>query len=244
MNRAQPQYTPHIASLQVGLPASLGQKGAEEPMDRPWRSGIYKEPVEGPVWLGEINLDGDGQADLKHHGGPDKALCVYPAAHYPYWSQRLSTELAYGAFGENITAGGQDERGVCIGDVYAVGEAIVQVSQPRSPCWKLARRWRLKALALGVQETGYTGWYLRVLRPGHIAAGQTLALVDRPYPEWSVARVNTLRYSPRPDREAARALAACDALTPGWRERFRRLAEGTTTFDERSRLVGQNAEKG
>jgi len=132
--------TAKIVSLRVGMPRTFGREGAVDPMERPWRSGIFKEEVDEPVWLGRTNLVGDGQADLKHHGGPEKAVHVYAAAHYPAWQRELQrADLTYGAFGENFTVEGQTEETVCIGDTYRVGDAVVQVSQPRQPCWKPAR---------------------------------------------------------------------------------------------------------
>ena len=221
-----------LHSVQVGLPQTFA--GGALP---PWHSGIVKATVEGPRHLGPTNLDGDAQADLRHHGGLEKAVCVYPLGHYPYWTERLNLPLVPGAFGENFTVAGQDERDVCIGDVYAVGAARVQVTQPRSPCWKLARRWDRQKLALWFQETGYTGWYLRALQTGRVEAGQPLVLEDRPYPAWTVQHVNALRYGQTRDRGAAEALAACDALTESWRERFRLIAAGEESDDTR-RLTG------
>lgn len=233
---------PTILALHVGLPRTLGTSGAADPMDRPWRTGSFKEPVEGPVWLGPSGHDGDGQADLEHHGGPDKAACVYPEARYPVWRGRLGLDLPWAAFGENWTVGGQDEGSVCVGDVYAVGGALVEVSQPRSPCWKLARRWRVKELALWVQETGYTGWYLRVLRPGAVAAGDDVLLRDRPHPEWTVVRANAVRYDRSAASEDVAALAACPALGRSWRDRLRRtLTSGPEpSSSEAARTLGEN----
>ncbi|MGH2369464.1 MAG: MOSC domain-containing protein, partial [Chloroflexota bacterium] len=164
--------TPRLLSIQVGQPQTLGAEGARNPMDRRWTSGIFKQPVAGPVRLGWTNLELDAQADLSVHGGPDKAVCVYAADHYAYWRTNLRrADLPYGAFGENFTVAGMDETEVCIGDVFAVGQAQVQVSQPRQPCWKLARRWRVRDLAARVERMGYTGWYFRVLAEGIVAAG-------------------------------------------------------------------------
>jgi len=192
------------------------------------------------VHLGWTNLEGDGQADTKHHGGPDKAVCVYPYDRLGYWAERLGRDVAPGAFGGNVTAVGQDETTVCIGDIYAVGEAIVQVSQPRSPCWKLARYWSEKKLALWVQKTGYTGWYLRVLETGCIAAGQALRLEERPHPTWTVMRANEVRYHATDDTEQAAELAGCEALGTSWRATLRRRAERAAQPDDVKRLVGPN----
>ena len=112
---------------------------------------------------------------------------------------------------------GQDETDVCIGDVYRVGEAVAQVSQPRQPCWKLARRWRLKSLALTTQETGRTGWYFRVLATGLVAPGDSVELVERPNPEWTVARANWIMHWYKADLEAAAALAAVAELSANWK---------------------------
>ena len=231
---------PHLHALHVGRPATYGAEGAEAPMDRPWRSGIFKAPAGGPVFLGKTNLDGDEQADQKNHGGPDKAVCVYPRGHLPYWAERLGREMGPGAFGENFTLGGADERTTCIGDVYAVGEARVQVSQPRSPCWKLARRWKEKKLALWVQETGYTGWYLRVLQTGMVEMGQPIRLQGRPHPEWTITRVNDVRYGRMQDPAQIAALADCPALASGWRDRFRQWAQSNEQNNEVARLIGNN----
>lgn len=226
---------PRIASLQVGLPRWLGEDGAEDPGRRRWSTGLFKEPVSGALWLGRTNLAGDGQADLEHHGGPDKAVCAYPAAHYPYWRDDLEmTEFGFGAFGENFTIDGAAEPDVCIGDVYAVGGAIVQVSQPRQPCWKLARRWGVTDLAGRATERGLTGWYFRVLREGHVSAGAALELRERPNADWTIARANDVMYRLRDDRRAARSLADCPQLSASWRGTLERRVE---SMDRAERLA-------
>ncbi len=116
----------------------LGIANAPDPMDRPWSTEFFKEPVQGMIWLGSTNLAGDGQADLKHHGGVEKAVLVYAAEYYPSWRSRLNLpNLSHRAFGENFTVADQTEASVCIGDIYDIGEVQVQVSQPRQQCWKL-----------------------------------------------------------------------------------------------------------
>lgn len=207
-----------VCSLQVGLPREFGDAAAPE--DRPWTSAIVKEPVDHPLFLASTQLEGDGQADRVHHGGPQMAVLAYAAEHYPLWRAELALELPYGAFGENATVSGASEETVAIGDTYQWGEAVVQVSQPRGPCWKLARLWRVPDLVQRVQQTGRTGWYLRVLQEGHVAPLQALVLLERPFPRWTVARLNRAVYG-APDPEAA-AIAACPLLSESWRERIRR----------------------
>ena len=238
------EETPRIRllSVQVGVPRSHGTKGAADPMDRPWRTAFFKEPVEGPVRLGRLGLEGDGQADPRYHGGPEKAVLAYAASHYPLWLAELGIEMPHGGFGENFTVAGQDERTVCLGDVYAVGEARVQVSQPRGPCWKIARRWRRKDLAARVQENGRTGWYLRVLREGTVEAGVEMEMLERAHPEWSVARVNAILFAKPLDPAALLELAGCEALTPGKRRSLRQKAEALAEEDDQLRLFGADGE--
>ncbi|RMD61489.1 MOSC domain-containing protein [Candidatus Parcubacteria bacterium] len=190
--------TPRLISIQVGRPRQLGIEGAPDPMDRPWVTSFFKDPVDGPVWLGLTNLAGDGQADRENHGGPDKAVLAYAAAHYPLWRSELGRpDLPFGAFAENFTIEGLTEASVCIGDVYAIGDVRVQVSQPRQPCWKIARRWRIKDLTARVRETGRTGWYLRVLAEGYVEPGLPVTLIERPYPQWTVARATEIMHRRR-----------------------------------------------
>ena len=228
-----------VLSLQVGQPRTVRSNGETDPVDQVWRTGFFKEPVSGSVWLGKTNLDGDGQADLENHGGPEKAVNVYPAEHYPYWAQAIKlTSLQPGGFGENFTIMGLLESNVCIGDIFEIGESLVQISQPRQPCWKLARRWRVKDLALRVQETGRTGWYFRVLREGHVQAGTRLVLVERHHPNWTVSAANEVMHHRIDDRQAAQKLADCMDLSPRWREKLRRRALSGIPENTSSRLDG------
>ena len=214
-----PPAPARLLSIQVGLPRQLGTEGAADPMDRPWTSGFFKEPVAGPVRLGRLGLEGDGQADRVNHGGPDKAALLYAAGHYPAWQGELGLAvMPFGAFGENLTIAGLAEPDVCIGDTYAIGPARVQVSQPRQPCWKLARRWRIKDLPARVVANGHSGWYIRVQEGGLIEAGMPVELIDRPCPEWTVQRASTVMNHQKKDRAATASLAACPHLSDEWRE--------------------------
>lgn len=232
-----------VRSVQVGQPRTQGSDDAEHPMDRRWTSAIWKEPISGPIWCGTTNLTGDAQADLRVHGGPEKAVLAYAAEHYPAWRAELALpSLAAGAFGENLTVDGWTEQDVCIGDVVVLGGAVLQLSQPRGPCWKLARRWRIPDLALRVQQTGRTGWYLRVLQEGWIAPGQPLQLQERPCPEWTVARAIGVMYARPADPAEMLALAALPHLAPRWRRTLEQRGRTGVDADHRARLVGPNAE--
>jgi MOSC domain-containing protein YiiM len=221
-----------LLSIQVGLPARYGTEGAAAPMDRPWESAIVKQPVDGRVRAGRLNLVGDGQADLAVHGGPDKAILAYAAAHYDAWRTELCRQdFPHGAFGENFTIRGLDERAVCIGDVYTIGSATFEVSQPRLPCYKLAYRWRIKDLSARVRKSRRPGWYLRVRHEGYVERGQPVELVARTYPEWSVSAVLELAENPRADPENARRLAQCQSLTASWRTELLDALQGETGGD-------------
>jgi MOSC domain-containing protein YiiM len=187
------------------------------PKERTWRSAIDKKEAEGPLWLGKTKLQGDDQADLKHHGGPEKAVLGYADSHYPLWRQELKiSDFSGGAFGENFVITNQTEETVCIGDTYQIGNAIVQISQPRIPCWKPARRWGIDDLTSRMETTGRTGWYFRVLKEGEVESGQEVQLLERPYPEWTVAKCNQLIYHKTGDRNTILKLAACPSLAEEW----------------------------
>ena len=205
-----------LESIQVGLPRVMGEAAATDPMDREWYSGIFKEAVHSAVTAHLEGLAGDGQADWKNHGGPDKAINAYPIEHYDHWTTSLKQAFAAGAFGENFTTRGITEADISIGDIFRIGGILVQVSQPRQPCWKLARKWRIKDLAHQVQSTGRTGWYFRVLETGQVEAPAPMILKDRPYPEWTVQEANRIRYSKPNDPEEARRLSNCPALSASW----------------------------
>jgi len=233
--------TPNVISIQVGLPKALGVKGASNPMDRPWTTGFFKTPIAGKIWLGSTNLQGDGQADLKNHGGVEKAVLAYSAEHYPTWRGSLELpDLPYGAFGENLTIADQTEFSVCIGDIYQLGEAQIQVSQPRQPCWKLSRRWRIRDLAIQVQQNGRTGWYFRVLKEGNIEPNLPLILNERPYPQWTIALANQIMHQDKKDQESAAELAACPALSSNWQQTLYRRVNKSLNPDSTSRLWGNN----
>jgi len=206
--------TATVVSVNVGMPEQRGQEGDPDVLRRPWFSSIFKSPIDHPVRLGLINLEGDSQGDRKVHGGVDRSVNVYPAEHYPYWRSELGLpDLAYSVFGENFTTIGQTENSVCIGDIYTVGEAVVQVTQPRLPCWKLARRFHIKDLAVRWRVTGRVGWHLRTLQEGAVSPNQEMVLEERPHPEWTIERAFAVIVNSKKDRASALSLAACPALS-------------------------------
>ena len=161
-----------LLAVHVGKPRSVIHDG------RNVRTAITKEPVLFRVRVRRLNLDGDSQADLRVHGGPDKAVYAYDLAGYAHWRQELRLELPFGQFGENLTVEGMPETEVRIGDSYRIGTALLQVSQPRSPCFKLAMKMERPQFLGEFLKSGRTGFYLRVIEEGEIGAGDSIALVE------------------------------------------------------------------
>jgi MOSC domain-containing protein YiiM len=173
-----------IISVQVGRVAPLGPDGVA--------SGFVKLPVMGLVAIGQLGLVGDAQADLRVHGGPEKAVYLYPAEHYASWQRELPEHAALlvpGGFGENLTTLGLDEDAVCIGDVLRTGSALLQVTQPRQPCFKLALRFADPRLLRMMLRSGRSGWYTRVLEDGAVESSSPFIVTERPNPAWPVSRL-------------------------------------------------------
>lgn len=183
-----------------------------------WSSGIFKHPVAGPVFVGATNLEGDGQDDLVHHGGPDRAVLIYSAIHYPHWESQLGRALPPGAFGENLTVDQPTETEICLGDVWETDDLVLEVSQPRLPCFKLARRLDAPGLNLKVMEAMKGGWYCRVLREGSVTAGDVFRLSSRPNPEWTIARAFHLFLHGKEDPAGLQDLAKLDVLSQLWKD--------------------------
>jgi MOSC domain-containing protein YiiM len=216
---------PFIVSIQVGRPRELDAGGSGR-ADGPWTSAIFKAPVDGRVPVGTLGLDGDAQADPINHGGPDKAVCAYSADHYDGWRDVLSAgPLEPGAFGENLTVAGLSERDVCIGDIWAVGDAVLQISQPRQPCWKLGRKWRLEQLPRLVLESGRTGWYFRVVRRGSLWSGASLTLQERLAPSWTIAAANDVMHGKPFNPARGRELMGLERLSSAWKDSLRRKVD-------------------
>jgi MOSC domain-containing protein YiiM len=202
-----------IVSLNVGAPST--QRYGEQEL----RTGGAKRPVSRAL-LRFDNFDGDGQADLENHGGADKAVCVYPLDHYAHWRRALGRELEAAAFSENLTVSGALETDVCVGDVFRAGRAIVQVSQPRMPCGKLAARNGERMLARWMSETGYTGFYMRVLSEGPVAAGDAFDIVEKHPDCISIADVNDVIYGRSRDITLIERLAGMPEFAAGGRALF------------------------
>lgn len=208
-----------IQSIQIGRLVTEGDPHQTGVMEREWTTGFYKRPVSGSVQLKQLGLVGDEIADKQHHGGPNKAILCYAASHYATWAEEYpELRMSAGALAENLTVSGADETTVCLGDRYQVNDCVIEVSQPRQPCWKIARRWGVKTLTKAVTQSGRTGWYLRVINEGTLEAGQTFERIARPHPDWSVARANDVMFCRESDRMAVFELMNLPELSDEWKE--------------------------
>ena len=208
-------------------------------------SAIHKLPLAGRVPVGREGLLCDQQADRAHHGGVEKALHHYAFEHYQAWLEErplLAPALKQpGAFGENFSTLGMTEDNVCIGDVYRAGSVLVQVSQPRRPCWKLNRRFGAEDMARRVQDSMRTGWYYRVLKEGEVAAGDALQLIRRPRPDWTLARVLRCFFHATLDYPELRGIADLPELADSWRQDAALRIERRAAESWRKRLNGSES---
>lgn len=221
-----------VVSLNIGLPAEVIYDETQAML-----SGIMKKTVAGKVFLDTLGFAGDGSADRVNHGGADKAVCVYCHDHYPYWEKELSRKLAPGAFGENLTIKGYAESEVCIGDIFRIGEATVQCTQPRQPCHKLNKVFGLPELAVHVQQSGYTGYYLRVLKPGQVQSGDTIEFLQKGAEEFSITAANQIMYGmDKWNFDKVKKIISLKFLSRSWTETFRRRLENREIESTEKRL--------
>ena len=209
-----------VLSVQTGRAAPLGPEHVP--------SAFVKSPRAGPVHVGLLGLEGDEQADLSVHGGPEKAVYAYAAAHYSAWALQfpeLAPAFQGGAMGENLTVAGMDEAAICVGDVHGIGSARLQVCQPRQPCFKFGLRHGNKQLPKAMVKSGYSGWYYRVLEEGSLSAGDKLMVLERPNPGFAFTRLVEIVYHGKATEEELGRMAQMPGLASQWQERARQLLD-------------------
>ena len=216
-----------VYSVNVGMPQEISDA------KRTVLSGIYKTPVGGRVMARRLNLDGDGQADLKGHGGEQRAVYAYPWVHYPQWARSLSRDgFPPGAFGENLTVDDATEDEVCIGDRFRAGATLLEVTQPRPPCFKLGMMMGDPSFPKRFLKSGLVGFYLRVIEEGEIGAGDIMELVAEGPERMSVRAISNLLHFEKDNLADAERASRIPALSPGWRESFaervKKGGDGTT----------------
>ncbi|MDC3418166.1 MOSC domain-containing protein [Aquibacillus salsiterrae] len=200
-----------IYALSAGKPTTHVLNGKE------LHTGFIKEQMQSD-WLSKTGFTKDGQADTKNHGGEDKALLMYPFDHYHYWETRFKQPFKVPSFGENITISGLTEKDVCIGDIYKLGHATIQVSQPRQPCYKIADVHSIKNIPAVVTETGYTGYYFRVLEEGNVTNSDQLQLIDQKKQQVSIAFIHRILFHDRNNAKGIEVILNVDELASSLRE--------------------------
>jgi MOSC domain-containing protein YiiM len=206
-----------VISLNVALPRLVQYNG------EPVATGIFKQPVPGPVMLRTLNLDGDRQADLSVHGGVSKAVYAYPSEHYQFWKNELpGMELPYGMFGENFTTEGLFEDGVNVGDRFRIGEAELMVTEPRLPCYKLGIKFGRPDIIKKFLQSRRTGFYFAVMKEGEVKAGDVIELLSRDANNIAISDITRLYAFEKDDLETLRRAVKLEALSESWREYFQR----------------------
>jgi MOSC domain-containing protein YiiM len=204
-----------IASLNVARPRLVVYKG------KTINTGIFKQPVSGPVQLRTLNLDGDRQADLTVHGGPNKAVYGYPSEHYPFWQEELpGVDLPWGMFGENFTTVGMAEDDLHVGDRFQIGSSIVMVRQPRTPCFKLAAKFQRDDILERFLLSGRSGFYFSVEQEGSVAEGDDFQLLKRNRDGVTISEMNRLFVREKYNQDLLRKAILTPALPENWREYF------------------------
>jgi MOSC domain-containing protein YiiM len=204
-----------IVALCVSKPKTIVDHGREI------STGIYKSSVDGPRMVRRTNIDGDGQADLTVHGGPHKAVYAFPAEHYHFYQESLGqTGFEYGHFGENLTLTGLLETDVYIGDRYQMGQALLEVSQPRSPCFKFGIKMGSREAIKTCLTSAKTGFYLRVVEEGNVKAGDKVELMFRDRNALNVEAVHRLYYFDKQNIAGLKQAASCAALAPSFKDEF------------------------
>jgi len=212
-----------LISVNVGLPRVVMSHGD------PVSTGIFKEPVAGRVTLRKLNLDGDRQADLSVHGGPSKAVYVYPSEHYEYWQRELpAMKLPWAMFGENFTTAGLLESELNIGDKFRVGSAVVMVTEPRMPCYKLGIRFDRPDIIKRFLASERTGFYFSVLQEGEVGVGDLIALTERSKDSLKVSDITRLYTREKHNIGLLRRATEVAALPESWRSYFQHRLEKLT----------------
>ena len=209
-----------IAAVQVGAVKIYDAPTRADQRSGAWASGIAKSTLDVPVMVRFEGIDGDAQADLAVHGGPDGAVMAFAADSYPAWERDLGRPISFGGFGENLTVIGFDDSNVCLGDIWEVGEPgglMMQVTQPRQPCYKLARRLDEPRIVKWITERCNGGWYFRVLREGPVAARMEIRQTERGHAAWPMCEAVRVMYARARESDAAARLHAVGALSERWR---------------------------
>ena len=205
-----------LVSLNIALPETVNLGGG----NKKCRTGIFKKPITEKIFLSELGFDGDGVGDTRIHGGMGLAVCAYFTAHFSFWEDELNRKIEAGAFGENLSLAGINETQIHIGDKFSLGDAEIEVSQPRQPCHKLNKRFQFQGMACKVQTTGYTGCYFRVKKPGWIKPDFVIKKLCDGDEKISIDMVNILMFKEKKNSDLLKKVVKLDTLSVEWRDKF------------------------
>lgn len=209
---------PKLVSLNIALPQRISFiEGGKK-----YRTGIFKKQVTDKIYLDKEGFQGDGVGDKRIHGGRDLAVCAYFADHFPYWESELNRELKPGAFGENLSLLGADETNINVGDQFSLGDAEIEVSQPRQPCHKLNKVFQFQGMACKVQTTGYTGCYFRVIKTGWVWPDADFKKLRDGEDNITIEMINILMFKEKKNPELLRRVVNQKALSQEWRDKFQK----------------------
>jgi len=184
------------------------------------RTGIFKKPVTEKIFLNELGFHGDGVGDTRIHGGKDLAVCAYFTDHFSFWEAALNRKIGAGAFGENLSLAGINETKIHVGDKFSLGEAEIEVSQPRQPCHKLNKVFQFQGMACKVQTTGYTGCYFRVKKPGWVEPECVIKKIQDGEEKISIEMVNILMFKDKKNSDLLKKVVNLESLSVEWRDKF------------------------
>lgn len=229
-----PTVHPKINSINIGLPAKVTL-----PEGQPLYSGISKLPTSEKIYLNALGFEGDGVADNKNHGGPDKAVCAYCLDHFPFWKKEIGKKLSPGAFGENLSVTGLLETDIHLGDQFKIGDAVIECSQPRQPCYKLNKKFDISDMVHRVQNSGFTGYYFRVIQPGWVQSGMDMALIKEGSGEVSIESANRLMHRDKLNYKKMKQIIEETLLSERWKQTFKTRLDKRTPEDAKPRLEGK-----
>jgi MOSC domain-containing protein YiiM len=225
---------PKINSINIGIPAEV-----KLPLGKTLFSGISKRPVSEKIYLDTLGFEGDGVADSKNHGGYDKAVCAYCLDHFPFWEKELNKKLYPGAFGENLSLTGLLETQIHIRDQFKIGNAIIECSQPRQPCHKLNKTFDAPDMAHHVQDSGFTGYYFRVIQPGWVQPEMNLLLTKEGSGKISIESANHLMHHDKLNNGKMKQIIEKTVLSERWKQTFKTRLEKKTPENIKPRLFGK-----
>lgn len=208
-----------VLSVQVGCAKTYGDAGSKDFLEKEWQSASFKEVSKTPLYASFNGLAGDEVADKMHHGGVDKAIFANSYENYAHWASFLGVEqLPFGALAENLTIQGLHESSVMLGEIHQIGTALLQVSQPRKPCWKISRRWNHKAFTNEIFTSGLTGWYYKVLQEGIISTGDEVRVISAETPKISILEANNAFCEPEKYRHILETILEIPSLASSYKE--------------------------